>query len=230
MINHGHLESKQNDCHGKNDDVGTNSRGRSGTSRTQKSQSPVRQNKSSNSPMEQNRQQRTNKSKSPKRNQQNNESRSPNRGNCNNKSRSPTRKVGSRKKKPAAMTVIVNRCDLWDSAAHFQPDECFQPQIQHCVAHHALPYGFESVEPTSQFPVDHLIQPPPPPGIEKQDEAKFMSVTTARAPHHVESIHFPIKLQDECSEGFCHRDVIDTTIPNPHDPNVVHDKYWAQRR
>ena len=122
----------------------------------------------------------------------------------------------ARKKKPAAMTVIVNRCDLWDSAAHFQPDECFQPQIQHTVAR-ALPYRFESA-------ANQVKQAPqPPPGMEKQEEAKFMSVTTARVPHHVESIEFPIKTNGKC-------DVIDTTIPNPHDPNVVHDKYWAQRR
>lgn len=57
-----------------------------------------------------------------------------------------------------------------------------------------------------------------------------MSVATVRVPHHVESINFPIKTNNKCPQGQNHRDVIDTTIPNPHDPNVVHDKYWAQRR
>ena len=59
--------------------------------------------------------------------------------------------------------------------------------------------------------------------MEKQEATKLMSVATARVPHHVESMQFPIKTNGNC-------DVIDTTIPNPHDPNVVHDKYWAQRR
>jgi hypothetical protein len=220
MMNQGSLERKNNDCQGKNDggtNTRTNSRGRSGTSRTQKSRSPVRQSNDSRSPMRQNRQGSNNKLKSPKINHEKNRSRSPNRMHYNNKSRSPMR---MRKKNPAAMTVIVNRCDLWDSAAHFQPDECFQPQIQLSAAR-ALPYRFES---------DQVIQPSPPPGIEKQEEAKFMSVTTARVPHHVESIQFPIITNDGRPEGRHRCDVIDTTIPNPHDPNVVHDKYWAQRR
>ncbi len=119
---------------------------------------------------------------------------------------------GGRKKKPSAMTVIVNRCDLWDSAAHFQPDECFQPQIQHTVAK-ALPYRFECENTNTGMKA--------PPGMEKQE---FMSVTTARVPHQVESIQFPVR------DGQHRCDVIDTTIPNPHDPDVVHDKYWAQRR
>jgi hypothetical protein len=125
-----------------------------------------------------------------------------------------------RKKNPAAMTVIVNRCDLWDNAAHFQPDEFFQPQNQ-VPAARALPYRFESGQ---------VMQPSPPPGIERQKEAKFMSVTTARVPHHVESIQFPIKTDDGRPEGRHRCGVIDNTTPNPHDPNVVHDKYWAQRR
>ena len=187
-------------------DTSTNSRGRSGTSRSHKSKSPMRQN----------------------RQQQNNKSRSPTRIHHNNKSRSPTRSGVVKVKKPAAMTVIVNRCDLWDSAAHFQPDECIQPQTQHSVVH-ALPYRFANGDPTSQFSVDE-VTPPPPPGIEKQEEAQSMSVTTARVPHQVESMQFPIKTHDECAEGTHQCDVIDTTIPNPHDPNVVHNKYWAQRR
>ena len=201
MDNQRHLDGVKNHGHGK-DNRGTNSRGRK-----QKSRSPKRQNK---------------KSMSPKRNQEKNNSRSPNRRQCDNNSRSPMRRVVSRKKKPAAMTVIVNRCDLWDSAAHFQPDECFQPQIQHTVAP-ALPYRFKSDEPSQAMQ--------PPPGMEKQQEiTKLMSVATARVPHHVESIQFPVQNQNGSLEGQYHCDVIDTMIPNPHDPDVVHDKYWAQRR
>ena len=150
---------------------------------------------------------RNRKSKSPKRQNNKAKSRSPKR-NQQNKSKSPMRNRGQRKKKPAAMTVIVNRCDLWDSAAHFQPDECFQAQIQHTVAK-ALPYKFE--------PVSSGMAPPP--GMDK-----LLSVATARVPHQVESIEFPIRNNPNQCE------VIDTTIPNPHDPDVVHDKYWAQRR
>ena len=197
MNNQNHLDGTKSHGHAK-ESGGANNRGRK-----QQARSPKRQNKNS---------------KSPKRNQQKNNSRSPKRGQFCNKSRSPMRRVVSRKKKPAAMTVIVNRCDLWDSAAHFQPDECFQPQIQHTVAR-VLPYKFEHDAPIQG------AQPIPPPGVEKQEETKLMTVATARVPHHVEAIQFPIR-----TEGQHHCDVIDTTIPNPHDPEVVHDKYWAQRR
>ena len=225
MNKQGQLESEQSGRHRNNTGVemnmNTNSRGRTGTQ--PKSKSPMRQNNKSRSPMrqQQNRQQNNN-----------NKSRSPTRRHYNNKSKSPTRRGGGaiREKKPAAMTVIVNRCDLWDSAAHFQPDEFFQPQTQHSVVH-ALPYRFADANgdpPTSQVSVDEITAPtpPPPPGIEKRGEAQqSMSVATARVPHHVESMQFPIR-----AEGTHRSDVIDTTIPNPHDPNVVHNKYWAQRR
>lgn len=51
------------------------------------------------------------------------------------------------------------------------------------------------------------------------------SVAVARVPHHFEKVDIPVM-----AEGQTHCDVIDTSIPNPHDPEVVHDKYWAQRR
>ena len=229
MINQGHIQGDRNDSQGESNNARTNNRGRSGISRGKKSKSPTRLGETSGSPpTRQIRQQRNKNSRSPKRKQKN-KSRSPNRSNCNNKSRSPTRRGVARRKKPAAMTVIVNRCDLWDSAAHFQPDECFQQQIQLYVSR-ALPYRFENTGTTSKFSVDKTKQPPPPPGMEKQEEVKPKSVATARVPHHVESIQFPIKGQDELFNGPQYCDVIDTTIPNPHDPNVVHDKYWAQRR
>lgn len=180
MNNQRQQQEQQSHSHNHQNGGNNNNRGRS--NRNRKSKSPKRQNNKANS-------------RSPKRNQQ-------------NKSKSPMRNRGQRKKKPAAMTVIVNRCDLWDSAAHFQPDECFQAQIQHTVAK-ALPYKFEPV-PSGMAP---------PPGMDK-----LLSVATARVPHQVESIEFPIRNNPNQCE------VIDTTIPNPHDPDVVHDKYWAQRR
>mmetsp|Transcript_2839 Transcript_2839/g.7793 ORF Transcript_2839/g.7793 Transcript_2839/m.7793 type:complete len:554 (-) Transcript_2839:169-1830(-) len=227
MINQGHLKSEQSDSQGDKNNAHTNNRDRCGISRGRKSKSPTRQGQALGSQTRQNRQRNKN-SRSPKRKQKA-ASRSPNRSNVNNKSRSPTRRGVTRNKKPAAMTVIVNRCDLWDSAAHFQPDECFQQQVQHCVSR-ALPYRFENAVTISNFPVDKTKQPPPPPGMEKPEEVNPKSVATARVPHHVEPIQFPIKTQDELCKGQKYCDVIDTSIPNPHDPNVVHDKYWAQRR
>jgi trimethylguanosine synthase len=109
------------------------------------------------------------------------------------------------------MTVIVNRCDLWDSAAHFQPEEWIQPHSQHPGVH-VNPYWF----------LPDASGPPP----ETQAPKDERSVFVARVPYHMEQIQFPIHKHLDLVAG----DVIDTTIPNPHDPNVVHDKYWAQRR
>mmetsp|Transcript_26757 Transcript_26757/g.73607 ORF Transcript_26757/g.73607 Transcript_26757/m.73607 type:complete len:550 (-) Transcript_26757:377-2026(-) len=194
-------------------------RGRSGSLGLYKSHSPTRQNKS-RSPMRPSRQKQKNKSRSPVRQRQhNNKSRSPIRGHYNSKA----------KKKPAAMTVIVNRCDLWDSAAHFQPDECYQPQNQHALTR-VLPYRYAADEAASESFSNPGSPRGPPPGMEKQDESKLLSVATARVPHQVESIQFPIQSNHQLTEGMYRRDVIDTLTPNPHDPNIVHDKYWAQRR
>jgi len=178
----------------------------------------------------------------------NKHSRSPTRprrqnNNNNNNSRSPIRGQlynSKAKKIPAAMTVVVNRCDLWDSAAHFQPDECFQSQNQQSLAR-VLPYSFATVKNNATSP--HCANgvaahAPPPPGMEKQKQEETrpiaaggaMSVATARVPHHVESMQFPIQGQGETTEGSPRYDVIDTETPNPHDPDIVHGKYWAQRR
>jgi hypothetical protein len=179
-----------------------------------KSKSPMRQNNQH--------QRNDNKSRSPTRNN-NNKSRSPTRRHYNNKSKSPIRRKNSNKN-PADMTVIVNRCDLWDSAAHFQPDECFQLQNQYPVAR-VLPYQFSNDDTaaaaaaaTTTTPSNEVVAPSHP------------SVTVARVPHRVESVEFPVKKHDECEKDQHRCNVIDTSIPNPHDPNVVHDKYWCQRR
>ncbi len=200
-MNNPRQQQQQSHSHNNNnnnhqDGGTTNNRGRS--NRNRKSKSPKRQqnNKAANS-------------RSPKRNQQN-KSKSPMR----NRGQQQQQQQQQRKKKPSAMTVIVNRCDLWDSAAHFQPEECFQAQIQHTVAK-VLPYKFEPPLPSSGMA--------PPLGMDNNNKL-VLSVATARVPHRVESIEFPIRNNpNQC-------DVIDTTIPNPHDPDVVHDKYWAQRR
>jgi trimethylguanosine synthase len=176
---------------------------------------------------------RDRKSQSPKRlqhQQQNKSSKSPPRNNRTHKSKSPTppagysRRGGGRNnnnnniKQPAsAMTVVVNRCDLWDSAAHFQPEECHPPYTLHPGCH-VNPYWFA---PDSGPP--HEVTTPP------RDET---SVVVARVPHHVELMHFPSPSHTECSDGTTHHkcDVIDNDTPNPYDSNLVHDKYWAQRR
>ena len=184
----------------------------------------------SNSPMRQNHQRNNNKSRSPMRNNKsrspmrNNKSRSPTRRHYNNNSKSPIRRKNS--KDSADMTVIVNRCDLWDSAAHFQPDECFQLQNQYPVAR-VLPY---------QFSNDDTTTPPPPTTLASNEVIQVApshahpSIAVARVPHRVESVEFPVKKHDECERDQHHCNVIDTSTPNPHDPNVVHDKYWCQRR
>ena len=152
----------------------------------------------------------------------NNKSRSPTRRHYNNKSKSPIRRKNS--KDPADMTVIVNRCDLWDSAAHFQPDECFQLQNQYPVAR-VLPYQFSNDDTTTTpttLASNEVIQVAP--------SHAHPSIAVARVPHRVESVEFPVKKHDECERDQHHCNVIDTSTPNPHDPNVVHDKYWCQRR
>ena len=143
------------------------------------------------------------------------------------------------------MTVIVNRCDLWDSAAHFQPDECFQAPNQQSLAR-VLPYSFaagsknnnnaSATPPNLANGFAANANAPPPPGMEKQKQeesrpiASAMPVATARVPHRVESMEFPIQGQGEMTEASPRYDVIDTETPNPHDPDIVHGKYWAQRR
>ena len=156
-----------------------------------------------------------------------NKSKSPTRRRHNkSKSRSPTRKGGVKNTNPAAMTVIVNRCDLWDSAAQFQPEEAYQPQTHHSASR-VLPYTFVSGGSASHLGIDE--DPPPSSlGSEKKEDG-LKSVAVARVPHYIESIKVPVAKHGECGEGY-NCDVIDTHTPNPHDPDVVHDKYWAQRR
>jgi RNA cap guanine-N2 methyltransferase len=47
-------------------------------------------------------------------------------------------------------------------------------------------------------------------------------VLVARVPYQMEQVQFPITSNLP--------NVIDKVAPNPHDPSVCHDKYWAQRR
>ena len=115
------------------------------------------------------------------------------------------------------MTVVCNRSDLWDSAAHFQPDETqtYHHDLPDCIVG---PYHFVP----GLLPPDTIDAAVP--SLATADMATW-SVAIARVPHHFAKADIPIMAEEK---GCC--DVIDTTIPNPHDPEVVHDKYWAQRR
>ncbi|KAL3942978.1 MAG: hypothetical protein SGBAC_002929 [Bacillariaceae sp.] len=105
------------------------------------------------------------------------------------------------------MTVVINRSDLWDSAAHFQPDETY-------VQHHQHPQPNLFVKPFQFIP--HF------------PSQKSPSIATARVPYNLESIKPPPQFAEGQLQG--QFDVIDTVTPNPHDSSVVHDKYWCQRR
>lgn len=131
--------------------------------------------------------QRTGKSKS----------RSPTRQ--NNTSRSPIRLQMGTKMQTPYMTVIVNRCDLWDSNNPKQAEE--NQYQQHLPNIHVSPFGFTTN--TSSFPSD------------------ANSVAVARVPRNMENFDFPIQQYSQ--------NIFDTSIPNPHDPNEVPNKYWAQR-
>jgi trimethylguanosine synthase len=109
---------------------------------------------------------------------------------------------------PADMTVIVNRSDLWDSAAHFQP-----PEDQNSNHHHpnnvaVAPYHF---------------------AYDQSMATEGRTVAVARVPHVIQFCP-PKKSHDECRDGVHRCEVIDKSIPNPHDSSICHDKYWAQRR
>jgi len=173
-----------------------------------KSRSPVRD----DHPQEVNRTpNRTNKSRSPKRGGggggKDNKSRSPTREKSP-KSRSPHRRNHRHHRPPAEMTVICKRTDLWDSAAHFYPEDAVVPCHPHVPDTAVAPYTFVPDSPP-------LVQGTGPEG----------TIGIARVPHHLEKCDVKI-----LAAGLNHCDVLDTRIPNPHDPTVVHDKYWAQRR
>ena len=202
--------------------------------RNKKSKSPTRQNNNNNN--------NNNKSRSPTR-RNNKKSRSPARGRHGNHQFHPPTQYKDKKfaKHAAAMTIIVNRSDLWDSAAHFQPEE--NPEIPiHIPDCIVAPYHFgldnvpsvataqstvasstSSNDPSSSSSSnDPQSQPKQQTQQKQQQQAK--TVCVARVPHSFEKCKPPL------NKNWQNCDVIDTSMKNPHDPNVVHDKYWAQRR
>jgi trimethylguanosine synthase len=109
---------------------------------------------------------------------------------------------------PADMTVIVNRVDLWDLAAHFQPED----KVNTCH-HPEVPVGAYKYSPNV-----------PP--------TNNTTCATVRVPYN---LHEHLKDAPRAGDGsssyqnHC-ENVIDTSMPNPYDATVCHDKYWAQRR
>lgn len=150
-------------------------------------------------------------------------SKSPVRNRNANQSKSPVRKSGGhrRRKKlevpPSAMTVIVNRCDLRDSTVQFQSEDWVQPHSEHPKVH-VNPYWFATDSPNGP-PLDIANS------MSYQPPRDNRTVLVTRVPYHMEQVEFPMSSSDDVMG-----DVIDTSTPNPHDPNVVHDKYWTQRR
>mmetsp|Transcript_27590 Transcript_27590/g.41746 ORF Transcript_27590/g.41746 Transcript_27590/m.41746 type:complete len:515 (+) Transcript_27590:165-1709(+) len=170
---------------------------------------------------------RQNKSKSPKRNQnrsprRNHQNRSPHRRHANQspkrQSRSPKRQSKSPKRQhtPADMTVICHRVFLLDDVKHYQKQHCGEfsdDDTNHHHHHHLLPHPNLPVAPY-EFVVES----------EKKNNSANATVAVIRAPQRQDEQH----QEEEEPPSAC--SIMDTSIPNPHDPNVVHDKYWAQRR
>jgi len=122
--------NSNNKNHSGNPNGNQNRRRRNHHASKSKSRSPVRESSSDSFSR------RSNKSRSPT---------GPRRNYAKSKSRSPTRTP-----RPPAMTVVINRCDLWDSAAHFSPDENSHSQHHPCP-HEVTQYSFGG--PPPQGPV-----------------------------------------------------------------------------
>lgn len=175
------------------------------------------------------------KSQSPPRDQTNekNKSKSPARKRHNNKTSNNHHQHHSKKKNatPPDMTVVINRIDLWDCATHYIPDESNAvqphsnpPDLTVAPYHFAPESTCESVEAVADVsnPLTSAV------------------VAAVRVPYNLQEQHskscaFHKHLTGEVEmggQGF-HQipsDVIDTSIPNPYDESICHDKYWAQRR
>ena len=114
---------------------------------------------------------------------------------------------------PADMTVIVNRVKLWDEGGgraetHLNENLEHRYQNQHLAV---APYHFA---PDVSCWISTEIQAAASPNN--------TVVAVARA-SKIENI----TVRHDDGPGF---DLMDTSIPNPHPPEVVLDKYWAQRR
>jgi 16S rRNA G966 N2-methylase RsmD len=178
----------------------------------------------------------TSTTKTPRNNHRHNKSKSPHRnitGNTNNNKTTnqhhyrdhhqqhhlgkPHDNSSIQQENPTIMTVIINRCDLWDSAATQFPMEAWvQPNNTQHPGIYVDKYSFDT----------HTTTTTPSTLAPKIDQR---SVVIARVPYHnMEQVQLPITVANNYNNN--NSIVVDTSIPNPHDPTVVHDKYWAQRR
>lgn len=134
------------------------------------------------------------------------------------KGRSKSPKGGKPKApKPAAdMTVIVNGIFLWDVAKE-QSDEIEQQRETYHQLHHRHHYN-QLVAPYHYAPDTQCWS-----GESNEIPREAQTVYTIRAPHTKEACAHST-VQDGALS------VIDTSFPNPYPQNVVHDKYWFQRR
>mmetsp|Transcript_663 Transcript_663/g.791 ORF Transcript_663/g.791 Transcript_663/m.791 type:complete len:707 (-) Transcript_663:185-2305(-) len=164
----------------------------------------------------------------------------------NKKSKSPKNK--RRQQQAAAMTVICNRVNLFDCASkrHHYDDVVSDDDIS--LSSSGLPHPNLPVTPYHFAPdksewigsmnnntnthttaantttcSENGITNQQQNGVTDSADGCNGSVAVVRAPHH------SIKLT-ESQQLMPETDVIDTSIPNPHPIDVVHDKYWAQRR
>jgi trimethylguanosine synthase len=169
------------------------------------------------------------KSKSPatgKNRPRNNKSKSPNRSSSSNNNRNDHHRHHHRhhhlgnNNNTITMTVIINRCDLWDSAVHFPLETWVQPNNTHHPGIHVEKYSFApQIISSSTTTTTTTLSP----------TTDQRSVIIVRVPYQMEQVQIP-SIANSNNYNSNVISVIDTAIPNPHDPTVVHDKYWAQRR
>mmetsp|Transcript_1548 Transcript_1548/g.2451 ORF Transcript_1548/g.2451 Transcript_1548/m.2451 type:complete len:517 (-) Transcript_1548:141-1691(-) len=115
-------------------------------------------------------------------------------------------------KGPADITVIVNRCDLWDikktgAAALAAADDHAQSQPKSHSNVHVAPYHFA---------------PDVSAWVMEEKAKNHQTVSVIRVPHNT-------TIENGEGRGDFGQ-VVDTSMPNPYPPSVCHDKYWAQRR
>ena len=141
---------------------------------------------------------------------------------------------------PPDITVVVNRVDLYDSAAHIRAvavDGPMQPtppypvapyefdnnqdlttyhnrKFQDClVAIQRVPYSVTYV-PYDDLQTEQQTVPLPPPPVPPEGHDDELSAATST--------------DNPCTKSTSVQNVVDNETPNPYDRSI--DKYWAQRR
>lgn len=115
------------------------------------------------------------------------------------------------------MTVIVHRVDVWDIPAKAVDEKTCQKEHEQNRHHlHVAPYHF-APDVSCWIPAE-----------ETSDSS--CTVAVMRAPRSMGEHELTADGNQARRWSVCETQVVDTSIPNPHPPEVVHDKYWAQRR